>query len=497
MQFRYVFSPLRWPLPLVAVLTVLAAAPGSQAQTLYNASGSTLYQNGDLYNTGTFQNAGTYTPATGTLLIAGGDFVSDAAATISTASANSTVRLSEPSASQMHTLTLNGQALPNVLLDVPANTNLGSDGTINGTLTLVNGHLLTTSSNLLTLGSAATLAGETSAHYVKGRLAQTKSLSGSAAVDYGGIGVIINPGGNSLPLTVERRAGLNKEGYSYGVNPEMGSYKGIDRMWVFSSGSASTVSAPMTVTFSWLADNDNGLSFSGTNAQVWRSDNNGSTWQRQGSVQNGSSRTVSVTVTKLNSLYTVSSTAAPLPVSLVSFTATKQGSDGLLNWQTASEQNSAYFEVQASPDGKAWQVLTKVPAAGTSTTARPYSYLDKAIARYGAPVVYYRLRQVDLTGKETYAPVVTLRTDALAWQVTAYPNPFAANLTAQLNTAESGEVTLTLLDITSRVLLRRTVPAVPGSQLISLEEAGTLPTGSYILLVRQNEHAASLRLVHQ
>jgi hypothetical protein len=49
------------------------AAGTSQAQTLHNASGVSLYQTGNFYATGTVQNAGTYVPGAGTLLTKSGD----------------------------------------------------------------------------------------------------------------------------------------------------------------------------------------------------------------------------------------------------------------------------------------------------------------------------------------------------------------------------------------------------------------------------------------
>ena len=187
---------------------------------------------------------------------------------------------------------------------------------------------------------------------------------------------------------------------------------------------------------------------------------------------------------------------APLPVVLLSFTAAKQEANGLVSWSTASEQSSAYFDVQASPDGQAWQTLCSLPAAGHSLTAHRYSYVDKTITRYGSPLVYYRLRQVDLDGTATFSPVATLTPDAPAWAVTAYPNPYAQDLSTQFTSSEPGPVTLTLLDGAGRVVLRQQVAGTPGTQVIVLDQAKNLAPGAYVLLVRQNKHAATVRVVH-
>jgi hypothetical protein len=75
--------------------------------------------------------------------------------------------------------------------------------------------------------------------------------------------------------------------------------------------------------------------------------------------------------------------------------------------------------VERSPDGVAWQELGRVAAAGSSSTARSYGYLDAAAP--AGTLVYYRLHQVDLDGTAAYSPVraVTLGAGGLA----LYPNP--------------------------------------------------------------------------
>jgi len=474
-------------------LLLASATAHAQATTLYNAAGASLDLAGDVYHLGTFENTGSFGPITGRLTLESGDLLLGSTGTIGPGTG--TVLLTDATAAR--TVTLGSATLPNLELNVPLGTTLGSDAHLGSSLTLGSGHLLTTAGHRLYLGPAATISGETNAHYVKGMVQQTKALSGTGAVDFGNMGFTVDPAGQSFSLTVERRAGLSQAGVTYGQNPNQAPYKGIDRIWAASS--TGSVASPVTLTMSWLSDNDNGLTFAGTNAQVWRSDDNGATWGKEGAVADGSSRTLTVATTRLNALYTVSTTAAPLPVTLLSLTATKTGEDGLLTWKTASEYNSDYFELQASPDGQAWQALRKQPAAGTTTTAHTYTYLDKNLARYAAPVIYYRLRQVDLGGSFTFSPVVTLSPAALAvsWKVSAYPNPFARDLTAQLITDEAGPVQVTLLDASGRLVLRRTLAGKPGTLLIALDEAPALATGTYLLLVRQNAHAGSVRVVHE
>jgi len=381
---------------------------------------------------------------------------------------------------------------------VPAGTTLTNSGTVSNSLTLVNGHLLTTAANTLTLAPGAVLLGETSAHYVKGHVVQTQALSGSVPVDFGQTGFTLNPGGQSFPLTVDRRAGLLTKNVSQGQNLA-GTNQSIDRVWSFSS--PSTITTPVTVSLSWLSDNDNGLSLTSTNTQVWRSDNNGGQWVKQNTAGDGTARSMSMSITQLNSLYTVSTTSAPLPVELLRFAATNVGGTGELAWQTASEENSAFMEVQGSSDGQRWQVLGQVRGAGTSPDAHVYAFTDPQLSRYGSAQVYYRLRLVDRDGSAGYSPLVSVRVEPgalVAFGVRAWPNPFAAGLRVQVQSPAAGDVELTVLDGVGRVVLTRVVAGLlAGSQELGLAEAGALPSGSYTLLARQGERLATLHLVRQ
>jgi fibronectin-binding autotransporter adhesin len=127
----------------------------------------------------------------------------------------------------------------------------------------------------------------------------------------------------------------------------------------------------------------------------------------------------------------------PLPVKLMQFSATRQGSTVRVAWVTASEQNSAYFSVQRSADGRTFTDLQRVAAQGTTTSRHDYAELD---ATPLAGLSYYRLRQVDNDGKENYSPAVVVRLESQQTTPTlvAYPNPATAQgfqlLTTNLGT---------------------------------------------------------------
>ncbi len=98
-------------------------------------------------------------------------------------------------------------------------------------------------------------------------------------------------------------------------------------------------------------------------------------------------------------LGSVNKTTAPLPISLINFTAECQ-SDGIhLNWSTATELNNHYFELQRSEDGMSYNTIATIQGHGTSLTQNNYFYKDGVQSN---EINYYRLKQVDYDNQFTY-----------------------------------------------------------------------------------------------
>lgn len=482
----------RWPWVYCALFVLLFVGHAAQAQ-IYNTASTIFSNTGLISTTGVFKNAGTFIPKTGTLTINSGDFLNTGTIT-STAGNVGSVTLIDASATR--TLALGGQSIPNLSLNVPAGTTMTSSGTVTGTLTMTAGLLNTTNAYALTLAPTALVTGESSSSYVVGHLLQTQALSGNSTVNFGQMGFTSNPAGQSYNLTTDRRAGMNLANISYAKNPNNPS-TGIDRIWAVSGPGSAT---PATIVLSWLSANDNGLTFSGTNAQVWRSDNNGTSWVKQNAVANGEARTMTITTTGLtSSLYTVATTASPLPVELLSFRATKVADNGQLNWQTASEKNAAFAKVQSSVDGSNWAVIGKVQAVGNTTILTNYSFLDIKLSRYHAGRVYYRLQLVDRDNTLTYSPLVSLVPDGpvLVFRLGASPNPFNGLLTVQLTVPVLGDLTLIAIDGVGKVVFKQEFPALSaGAHEFPITALAHLPTGIYTLVASQGTRRASQHLIH-
>gem|GEM_PF-1688725 len=177
--------------------------------------------------------------------------------------------------------------------------------------------------------------------------------------------------------------------------------------------------------------------------------------------------------------------AQPLPVELTVFTATAEGPAAVrLAWATASEKNSAAFEVERSADGVAFERIGTVPAAGSSRSARRYELLDAGLPA-GAARLYYRLRQVDADGTFSYSPVRAVALSRSPIQpFTAYPNPAHGAVTAAGLPAHAP---VEVLDALGRPVARATADAAGTARLV-------LPAGlaAGVYIVRSGTQARRL-----
>src|ERR1035437_9910418 len=67
----------------------------------------------------------------------------------------------------------------------------------------------------------------------------------------------------------------------------------------------------------------------------------------------------------------------PLPVELVSLSAQVNGNSVTLSWKTATEMNSAAFEIEKKQTGTSnWQKEGELKAAGTTVSPKNYLFSD-------------------------------------------------------------------------------------------------------------------------
>lgn len=138
-----------------------------------------------------------------------------------------------------------------------------------------------------------------------------------------------------------------------------------------------------------------------------------------------------------------------VPVELASFNATANVNNVNINWVTSTETNSAEFIIERKASNGDWQTAGSVKAAGTSTSSRAYSFIDRNVAtgKYS-----YRLKQIDFDGSSaTFNTIeVEVGVPAVFDLSQNYPNPFNPSTRVNFSLPTPTNVTLEVFDISGQ-----------------------------------------------
>ncbi|MBK6263894.1 T9SS type A sorting domain-containing protein [Marivirga sp. S37H4] len=180
-----------------------------------------------------------------------------------------------------------------------------------------------------------------------------------------------------------------------------------------------------------------------------------------------------------------------LPVELVFFTAENNGNRIDLKWQTASEFDNDFFEIQRSFDGKTFELIGIVEGNGTVNHSVDYLYQDFSPL---AGESYYRLRQVDFNGDFEYSPVVKVNRKETS-NLALVPNPTTDQAIYLKLSGFHGEqlVQVKIFDLQGRLYYSNShKPADLGQKALPVSE--TMHAGIYMVEVVQGNTVKQMRL---
>ena len=95
-----------------------------------------------------------------------------------------------------------------------------------------------------------------------------------------------------------------------------------------------------------------------------------------------------------------------LGVDLKAFDGYCENRKAFLNWTTETEENNDRFILERSSDGLSFGVISSVKGSGSTDSPTTYSTIDATPAV--DQINYYRLRQVDIDGKETILKTIAI-----------------------------------------------------------------------------------------
>ena len=173
-----------------------------------------------------------------------------------------------------------------------------------------------------------------------------------------------------------------------------------------------------------------------------------------------------------------------LPLDLLTFTGSLQRDNTtLLQWKTENEINASHFIVERSTDANIFIAIGQVRAQGSSNTTTQYSLVDNNIANLSSPVIYYRLKMMDIDGSFKYSNIVPISLADITGKITLAPNPVINEVKVNITAPADGKVQWKLIDNAGRVIMYNSLLVRKGVGNILNIDMTKLANGSYYLSV--------------
>lgn len=184
---------------------------------------------------------------------------------------------------------------------------------------------------------------------------------------------------------------------------------------------------------------------------------------------------------------TVYYNTSTLPVELTSFTGAQESQTIRLQWQTASEKDHDYFDVEKMNEDYSWLLLERLPGKGNTATQASYVSYDQN----PASINYYRLRQVDKHQQATLSEIISVDYRATTSAViSVYPVPANKLLYIDYNLPVKQ---LEVFSLEGRMMQTQQLQQEHGATV----DVSPLDPGIYFLKIHTNNEVLVKRFVKQ
>lgn len=169
--------------------------------------------------------------------------------------------------------------------------------------------------------------------------------------------------------------------------------------------------------------------------------------------------------------------AVILPVKLLNFTATVESAKVELKWIAEENHTGNFFEVERSYDGKGYQAVSKVLAAGNAGT-KEYATFDV----YSERDVFYRLKIVNKDLSVSYSKVIVVRGGQTTEGLNLLGNPVSNSLDFTYTAASGSLSTVSIYAVSGVKVYEEKRNLNPGINSARIQTHHLQP-GTYIVIM--------------
>ena len=321
---------------------------------------------------------------------------------------------------------------------------------------------------MINMGTNALLNNENENSHITGNdgyIRITNTLNTPAAANPGNLGAVITSAQNLGSTIITRGVKSQTNGNGFGNS--------ILRYYDITPANNTGLDATLRVNYFDAELN----SLPESSLVMWKSDN-GTNWSVQGYTgRDASANYVEKSGIAGFSRWTLSSVNNILPVNFTLFNAHCNANSVLLNWKTAQEQNSSYFEVQKSSSNAIFSTIGTVPAAGNSSTEKTYSYTDNNVS---PNTVFYRIAETDIDGRKQYTAIHTVHCGTLYDELKVWPNPVQQMLFININATAASPVAVKVYDNNGSLIHIQNSSLFRGSNVVAVD-LNNLASGNYCI----------------
>lgn len=167
-----------------------------------------------------------------------------------------------------------------------------------------------------------------------------------------------------------------------------------------------------------------------------------------------------------------------LPVNLISFTVANNRGFSKLEWISNQEYNFSHYNLERSTDAVNFSPVATIPSLPGSGEKK--YYFSDNISAIPQPVIYYRLKMVNMDGRFNYSSIINTK-QIVKSAYTILTNPFTDKITANYDLESNAKIDFFLFDINGRFIKKESFEGVAGKNTINMINLSNLTAGPYIL----------------
>jgi len=182
-----------------------------------------------------------------------------------------------------------------------------------------------------------------------------------------------------------------------------------------------------------------------------------------------------------------------LPLELLSFTGQYRSDYVYLKWNTKSEINTEFFEVERRhEDELEFKSIGRQLANGGDSK---YTLNDYDVVLGG--LYYYRLRSIDTDGSDELSEVISVMIDRVKEDgISIYPNPAVSDVNIQIDLSADKEVRIDLYNATGQLIRGNIIDGSMNAGTINkVIDISDIPAGVYNVKIYLGDDLYTRKLI--